>query len=65
MVGGMDMSIKDQLLFLWLLMVIVLSLFTHFWSFIVYMIQKAVAFGMVPLLVSKLATGLAGIHFFP
>jgi hypothetical protein len=62
----MDMAIKEQLLFLWLLLVVVSVFFiSHFWSCVVYALQKAIAFGVLPLLVfSKFAAGLAGIHFF-
>ncbi|HYL86982.1 MAG TPA: hypothetical protein VE263_22350 [Candidatus Angelobacter sp.] len=57
------MSTKDKLLLIWLLMIVALSFFiSHFWSFTIYAIQKAVALGVVPLLV---ASRLAGIHYFP
>ena len=59
------MTIKEKLLMVWLFMVLVLGfLFSHFWSCTVYMLQKAVALGLLPLLVcSKLAGAIAGIHF--
>jgi hypothetical protein len=61
----MDMAIKEQLLFLWLLLV-VLSVFllSHFWTCVVYALQKATAFGLPLLVFSKFAAGLAIIHFF-
>jgi hypothetical protein len=46
---------------------VVVSVFfiSHFWSWVVYALQKAIAFGPLPLLVfSKFAAGIAGIHFF-
>jgi hypothetical protein len=62
----MDMAIKEQLLFLWLLLVVVSVFFiSHFWSYVVYALQKATVFGLLPLLVfSKFAAGIAGLHFF-
>jgi hypothetical protein len=62
----MDMAIKEQLLFLWLLLLVVSVFFiSHFWSCVVYALQKAIAFGLLPLLVfSKFAAGFACIHFF-
>ena len=62
---GMDMAIKEQLLFLWLLLMVVLVfVVSHFWSCVVYALQKATAFGLPLLAFSKLAAGLAVIHFF-
>ena len=60
------MAIKEQLLFLWLLLALVSVFFiSHFWSYVVYALQKAIAFGLFPLLVFlRFAAGLAGIHFF-
>jgi hypothetical protein len=61
----MDMAIKEQLLFLWLLLIVVSVFFiSHFWSYVVYALQKAIAFGLPLLVFSKFAAGLAGIHFF-
>jgi hypothetical protein len=61
----MDMAIKEQLLFLWLLLVVVLSFFvSHFWSYAVYALQKAIALGLPLFVFSKFAAGIAGIHFF-
>ena len=63
-VWGTDMSVKEKLLFAWLLMwMVVTFLLNHFWSFTVYALQKMVAFGVLPLLLSKLAAGVAGISF--
>lgn len=62
---GMDMAIKEQLLFLWLLLVVVsFFLISHFWSCVVYALQKATAFGLPLLVFSKCAAGVAVIHFF-
>ena len=59
------MSIREKLLFFWVLMWIVLSfLFSHFWT-AVFAFQKMVVFGLLPLVISKIASGLAGISFFP
>jgi hypothetical protein len=62
----MDMAIKEQFLFLWLLLVLVSVFFvSHFWSCVVYALQKAIAFGLLPLMVfSKFAMGIAGFHVF-
>ena len=59
------MSIKDEVLFVWLLMLMVMSFFlSHVWSVAVFAIQKAVALGVLPLLVVwQLAPGIARIHF--
>jgi hypothetical protein len=63
--GEMDMAIKEQLLFLWLLLVVVsVFLIGHFWSCVVYALQKATAFGLPLLVFSKFAGGIAIIHFF-
>lgn len=59
------MTMKDKLLFVWVLLVLVFGFFfSHFWSCTVYMLQKAVALGLFPLLaLSNLAAGIAGVHF--
>lgn len=59
------MTMKETQFFVWLLLVVALSfLLSHFLSCTLYLIQKAVAFGLIPLLVfSKLGSALAGIHF--
>ena len=58
------MSIREKLLFVLILMWIVLSfLFSHFWS-AVFAIQKMFVFGMLPLVISKIASGIAGISWF-
>ena len=60
------MSIKDKLLLAWILMWIVGSfLLANFWNCTVYAIQKVVAFGVVPLLISKIVACFAGVQFFP
>ena len=59
------MAIKEQLLFLWLLLVVVSIFFvSHFWSCVVYALQKAIALGLPLLIFSKFAAGLAVVHFF-
>ena len=60
------MNIKEKLLFLFILVWIVGSfLLANFWNCTVYAIQKVVAFGVVPLLISKLVACFAGVQFFP
>ena len=64
---GMVMSTKEIVLFAWILTVMLLSvLLSHFWSYTMFVIQKAVAFGMLPLLAaSRLAAAIMGIPSFP
>jgi hypothetical protein len=62
---GAVMSIREKLFFALILMWIVLSFFlSHFWS-TVYAFQKMVVFGVLPLVVSKIASVIARISFFP
>ena len=61
----MDMAIKEQLLFLWLLVVVILSFFvSHFWSYMVYALQKAIALGLPLFVFSKFSAGIAGFNVF-
>jgi hypothetical protein len=61
----MVMSTTEKLLFLWLLLVMALSFFfSHFWGYTLYALQKAFPLLILPfLVVSKIAAGIAGIHF--
>ena len=59
------MNIREKLLFVWLLVAMVASfLLTNFWNCAVYAIQKMVVFGLLPLVISKIASGIAGISWF-
>jgi hypothetical protein len=61
----MAMSMKEKLLFVWLLVVVAFSfLFRHFWASPVYAIGRAVALNLVSLPgLVKLAAGICGIGF--
>ena len=63
--GGMDMNGKKKFLIIALLFVVALSFFLgHFWSYTVYALGKAVAPGLVELLVFiRFLTGITGMHF--
>jgi len=57
---------KDKMLFVWLVLVVVLSFFfSHFWEFTVYGLERAVALGVfcVPA-ISKSMAAIAGLHSF-
>ena len=58
------MTMKEGFFFVWLLLAVASSFFfSHFWSYAIYMVQKAVAFGVLPLLLfSKLVAEIAGLH---
>jgi hypothetical protein len=61
----MDMNGKKNSLIIALLLVVALSLFVgHFWSYTVCALGKAVAPGLVELLVFlKFLAGITGMHF--
>jgi len=61
----MDMNGKKKFLIIALLLVVALSFFLgHFWSYTVCPLSKAVAPGLVELLVFlKLLAGITGMHF--
>jgi len=62
---GMAMSMKEKLLFVWLLVVVAFSfVFRHFWASAAYTIGRAVAPNLVSLPgLVKLAAGICGIGF--
>jgi hypothetical protein len=62
----MAMSLKDKLLFVLILLVVVASfLFSHYWTCTLFVIQRAVAFGLLPVrTLTALAPWIAGAHFF-
>ena len=61
--GGWHMNAKEKMLIVWLLLVVALGFFlSHFWSFTVLALQKAVATATVPLLVSKFLAGISATH---
>jgi hypothetical protein len=61
----MAMSMKEILLFVWLLVVVAFSfVFRHFWTSAVYAIGRAVALSLVSLPgLAKLAAGICGVRF--
>jgi hypothetical protein len=61
----MAMSMKEKLLFVWLLAVVAFSfVIRHFWASAVYPIGRAVALNLVSLPgLVKLAAGICGIGF--
>jgi hypothetical protein len=61
----MAMSVKEKLLFVWLLVVVAFSfVFRHFWASAAYTIGRAVAPNLVSLPgLVKLAAGICGIGF--
>jgi DMSO/TMAO reductase YedYZ heme-binding membrane subunit len=62
--GGMAMSTKEKLLFLWILAVVAFVLvFHHFWVSTVYALGRAVALTFISLLgLVKIAAGMHGVH---
>lgn len=61
----MDMNGKKKFLIIALLLVVALSFFLgHFWSYTVCALGKAVATGVLVLVVfSKFLAGITGVHF--
>jgi hypothetical protein len=61
----MAMSMKEKLLFVWLLVVVAFSfVFSHFWTSAVYALGRAVALNLVSLPdLAKFAAGICGMHF--
>ena len=56
MFWGMVMSTKEIVLFAWILAVMLVSfLLSHFLSYTVFVVQRAVALGLHPLALSRLA----------
>jgi hypothetical protein len=63
----MAMSMKEKVLFLWLLVVVVGSfVFRHFWASAVCALGRAVALNLVCLPgLAKFAAVIFGVHFLP
>jgi len=61
----MAMSMKEQLLFMWLLAVVVASfVFRHFWTSALFVLARAVALNLVCLPgLAKFAVVIFGVHF--
>ena len=61
------MSMKEKLLFVWLLVVVACGLvFRHFWASTVYALGRVVALNLVSLPgLAKLAVGIFGVHLLP
>jgi hypothetical protein len=62
---GMAMSMNEKLLFLWLLVVVVISfVLHHFWASAIYALGKAIAMNLVSLPgLAKFTAGIFGMHF--
>jgi len=60
----MAMSVKEKILFIWLLVVVVFSIvFRHFWASTVYVLGRAVALHIVSLAgLAQFAAGICGVH---
>jgi len=63
---GMAMSMKEKVLFLWLLVVVASFVFRHFWVSTVCALGRAVALNLVCLPgLAKFAAVIFGVHFLP
>ena len=64
--GGMAMAVKEELLFVWVIVAAAFSfVFHHFWAGMFYVLGRA-ALNMVSLLgLVRLVCGLCGAHFLP
>ena len=62
--GGMAMSTKEKLLFLWILVVVAFGvMFHHFWASTVYTLGRAVALILILLpSFAKFAVVFCGVH---
>jgi hypothetical protein len=60
--SGMDMNGKTKFLILGLVLAMALGFFSHFWSYMICVLEKAIAVGIVPLLLSKVAAGIIAMH---
>jgi hypothetical protein len=62
---GMAMSMNEKFLFLWILVVVVISfVFHHFWASALYALSKAIAMNLVSLPgFAKFTAGIFGMHF--
>jgi len=63
----MAMSMKEKLLFLWILAVVVASfVFHHFWASAICVLGRAVALNLVCLpSLARVAAGFFSLHFLP
>jgi hypothetical protein len=63
----MAMAVKEESLFVWVIVVVALSfVFHHFWASTFYALGRAAALNMVSLLgLAKLVAGICGLHFLP
>ncbi len=63
----MAMSMKEKVLFVWLLVVVACSLiFRHFWASTVYALGRAVALNLASLPgLAKFAVGISSLHLLP
>ena len=61
------MSMKEKVLFVWLLVVVACSfVFHHFWANTVYALGRVVALNLISLPgLAKLAVGILGVHLLP
>jgi len=62
----MAMSMKEEILFIWLLVVVAFSfVFHHFWASTVYALGRAVALHLVSLAgLAQFAAGICGVHLW-
>jgi hypothetical protein len=62
---GMAMSMKEKLLFLWVLVMVAVGfMFRHFWACTIYAIGRAVALNVVSLPgLAKFTAGIFGMFF--
>ncbi len=60
------MSVKEKILFIWLLVVVVFSIvFRHFWASTVYVLGRAVVLHIVSLAgLAQFAAGICGVHLW-
>ncbi|HEV1996162.1 MAG TPA: hypothetical protein VGR03_17645 [Candidatus Acidoferrum sp.] len=61
------MSMKEKLLFVWLLVVVAFSfVFHHFWASTICALGRVVALNLVSLPgLAKFAAGICGVHLLP
>jgi len=63
---GIAMSMKEKLLFLWLLVVVASFVFRHFWTVTVYALSRAVALDLISLAsLAKFAPVIFGVLLLP
>jgi hypothetical protein len=63
----MAMSMKEKVLFVWLLVMVVFSfVFHHFWASAICALGRAAALNFISLPgLAKFAAGIFGVHFLP